>query len=81
MGRVHRWHAVRSSPDSVSGISFLQPIDCDSCRVSIPQTAVDSLRLGNPTGALWRSVGLTLGAAAVTALLLCRFGRECSLGE
>ena len=81
LGRMHRWHAVRASADSVSGIPFLRPIDCDSCRVSIPQAEVDSLRLGNPTGALWKSVGFTLGATAVAAILVCRFSRECSFGE
>jgi hypothetical protein len=81
MGRMHRWHAVRSSADSVSGIPFLQPIDCDSCRLSIPRAEVDSLRLGNPTGALWASVGAALGATVVAALLLCHFGRDCNFGD
>lgn len=46
-------HAIRLTSDSISGIPYLQPITCDSCRVSIPATAVDSIQTGDPTGGLW----------------------------
>lgn len=37
-------HAVRFTSDSVSGVSPLKRPECDSCRVSFPLTAVDSMR-------------------------------------
>jgi hypothetical protein len=80
-GQLHRWHAVQWSPDLVSGIPFLQPIDCDSCRLFLAQVAVDSVRLGNPTGAVWRSVGLTLGSMVLAAAVLCSIQRNCDFGE
>lgn len=43
-----QWHAVRVTDSTVSGISYLRAIDCDSCRQSVPRSAVDSIRLGNP---------------------------------
>lgn len=80
-GHLLRWHAVQWSPDSISGIPFLQPPACDSCRLSLPRFAVDSVRLGDPTGALWRSVGLTFGAMGLAAVVLCRFQRSCNFGD
>jgi hypothetical protein len=70
-GRPHRWHAVQWRTDSVSGIPFMQPIACDSCRQSVPQTEVDSVRVGNPTAGFWRSVGLTLAIMAVVGFATC----------
>ena len=60
-GSALRWHAVVVGADSVSGVPFILPVTCDSCRVQLPRTEVDSLRLGNPVGGFWRSVGLVLG--------------------
>jgi hypothetical protein len=40
-------HAVIVGPDSVSGVPFHQPPDCDTCRVVVANSAVDSMRLGN----------------------------------
>jgi hypothetical protein len=42
-GSVARWRAVVVSRDSVSGIPYQMPLDCDSCRRSIALTDVDSL--------------------------------------
>jgi len=80
-GHVRRWHAVRWSAGSVSGVPFLQPIDCDACRLTVAQGTVDSLRIGNPTGGFWRSVGLTLGTMAVAGLVLCGIERSCNFGD
>ncbi len=55
-----RWHAAMVNSDSVSGIPYKMPLDCDSCRRSIPLTQVDSLRRGR------QSIG---GQLAVVALL------------
>lgn len=46
-GRQSRdWHAVRITTDSISGVPFFQHPDCDSCRVSVPRAAVDSVLVG-----------------------------------
>jgi hypothetical protein len=45
--RARLFHAVRVSGDSLIGVPFQQAPTCDSCRVGIPRSAVDSLRLGN----------------------------------
>ena len=37
--------------DSLTGVPFTRPPSCDSCRVAIPLTSVDSVRLGNLEGA------------------------------
>jgi hypothetical protein len=40
-------HAVRLSADSLVGVPFQKSPSCDSCRVAIARSDVDSLRLGN----------------------------------
>ena len=63
-------HAVTIRPDSVSGVPFhLQP-QCDSCRVVIARSAVDSMRLGNQERGALRSLGLGYVAMGAAALLL-----------
>jgi hypothetical protein len=68
---VHRWHAVVVSQDSVSGVHFLEPPECDSCRVTLARAAVDSLRIGNPTAGFWKSVGITVGVMFSTMIAIC----------
>lgn len=80
-GHVRRWHAVRWSADSVSGVPFLQAIACDTCRLTVAQGTIDSVRIGNPTGGFLRSVGLTLGTMAVAGLVLCGIERSCNFGD
>jgi len=76
-GTVWRWHAVRITTDSLSGIPFFQPLSCDTCRVSLPRPAVDSVRLGNPVAGFWKSVGL-IGAGMVgLGVVICWHG--CAL--
>ena len=41
-------HAVRVTEDSLVGVSFYRPVSCDSCRIAMPRSEVDSLRLGDP---------------------------------
>ena len=36
-------HGIRFQRDSLTGVSILRPPSCDSCRVGLPLTAVDSL--------------------------------------
>ena len=63
-------HAVILGPDSVSGVPFHRPPDCDSCRVVIARSGVDSMRLGNRERGALRSLGLGFAAVGVAALLL-----------
>ena len=68
-GSAVRWQAVRVSGDSVSGIPFLRPITCDSCRTAFPRATVDSIRLGSPVGGFWKTVGLITGAFVVAGVI------------
>lgn len=70
-GATDRWHAVRITADSVSGVSWLSPIDCDSCRVALPRVAVDSLREGHPTAGFWKGVALVGLGPFVALALIC----------
>src|SRR5437764_722073 len=73
-GRMLQWHAVLVTSDSVTGIPFHKPVDCDSCRVSIPRSSVDSLRLGNPTAGFWKTFALIVGLPLVALVVLCSSG-------
>jgi len=77
-----QWHAVQVTDSTVSGISYLRGIDCDSCRHTVLRSTVDSIRLGDPSLGFWKTVGLILitpfgllfGYCAVT-------GTSCDLRE
>jgi hypothetical protein len=69
--RAQQWHAVVVTNDSVSGIPFVRPVSCDSCRLALPRAAVDSLRLGSPSTGFWKSVGL-VASGVVVALVVTR---------
>jgi hypothetical protein len=73
-GTARHWHAVRVGPDTISGIPFAQPTACDSCRISLPRAAVDSMRLGDPVEGLWKTVALVLGAFTLALIYTCRGG-------
>ena len=82
-GRAERLHALVFTTDSVTGVPFLQPRTCDTCRVALARAEVDSVRLGHPERGLWRGVGLTLGAVAVVGLVACglSLGGNCQLSD
>ena len=80
-GHAERLHAVIVTTDSVSGVPFLLPRACDSCRVARPLAGVDSLRLGHPERGFWKSVAVTLGTLAVVGLVACGLERTCQLGD
>jgi hypothetical protein len=63
-------HAVELAPDSVSGVPFHLPPECDSCRVVLARSAVDSMRLGNKERGALQSIGLGYVALGVAALVL-----------
>jgi hypothetical protein len=73
-GTMLRWHAVRVEPDSINGIPWLRPLDCDSCRRSLPRAGVDSVRLGNPIMGFWKTVGLVLAFPAAIVIAYCWHG-------
>ncbi len=76
-GHARQLHAVRVGTDSLSGVPFTRPIDCDSCRLRIARTAIDSVRFGNPTAGFWRSVGLVVGGSLVLMGALCAASHGC----
>jgi hypothetical protein len=63
-------HAVLIDSASVSGVPFHRRPDCDTCRVVVPRSSVDSMRLGNQERGAWRSMGLGYVALGVAALIL-----------
>jgi hypothetical protein len=70
-GRVLRLHGVSIGADSVTGVPFFLPPECDSCRAGVRRAEVDSLRLGDPMRGFW---GTTALGVAVTLVILCRIG-------
>ena len=72
--RALQWHAVSVTSDSVTGIPFHKPVDCDSCQMSVPRSSVDSLRLGNPTAGFWKTFALVVGIPIVALVVLCSTG-------
>jgi hypothetical protein len=59
-GQRLQLHSVMVTTDSVAGVPYTKPRTCDSCRTSLPSAAVDSLRVGDPTGGFFKTVGLTI---------------------
>ncbi len=51
-GAMLQLHGVVVSGDSLSGIPFLRPLTCDTCRVTLPLASIDSVRTGDPVGEL-----------------------------
>jgi hypothetical protein len=83
-GRAERWHALIISPDSISGVPYLRPLDCDSCRLALPRTQVDSVRLGKPVAGFWKTAGLVVGIPVLVLAVLCASsggGPPCSHGS
>lgn len=72
-GRHEQWHAVRLTRDSLSGVPFIRPPSCDSCRLALPLSEVDSLRTGDPGGAVHASAFLMAAIALAVYAYVCRF--------
>lgn len=70
-GQMERWHAVVVGADSISGAPYVRPTVCDSCRRSLPRTAVDSVRVGNPVAGFWKTFGLFLVLPIVLLTIYC----------
>jgi hypothetical protein len=73
-GQASRWHAVLVNTDTISGISYLLPITCDTCRVALPRAAVDSLRFGNPGAGFWKTVALVVAIPTAFLIIYCYRG-------
>lgn len=76
-GSARRWHAVQVGPDSIRGIPYLRPIDCDNCRISLPRASVDSLRLGNPVAGFWSTVAVVLVVPTLVVFVACATHGGC----
>ena len=73
-GEVMKWYAVFITRDSVSGIPYGQFEYCRSCRLTIPLTRVDSMKVAYR--ALLQKVTVTAGIVVVTVgVLLGEDGR------
>lgn len=67
-GQAQILHAVRLGKDTLSGVPYWQAPECDSCRIAIPTTQVDSVRVRsaggpNPASPEWVSAGTATGVA------------------
>ena len=80
-GQMRRWHGVRVTEDSISGVPFVKSSNCEACRETIARTGVDSLRLGNPVAGLWKTIGLTLGASLALIGIWCEAEGGCHPGN
>jgi hypothetical protein len=58
--------ALVVTADSVSGISWLEPMTCDRFRVTLARAQVDSLQFGNPVAGFWKTTGSVIGVVTVT---------------
>ena len=62
-------HAVRIGADSLSGIPVEQPIQCGTCRISIPLAQVDSVRTARTESVGIAAFGVVTGAIAGLMLI------------
>ena len=58
-------HGVSLDGETIRGVPFTRPADCDSCRVTVPLGTVDSLRTGSLETGFARSAGAALLVMAV----------------
>jgi hypothetical protein len=69
-------HAVTLEDDTLRGVPFTKPPTCDSCRVQLALSTVDSLRVGNKERGFFRTVGLVMGIGLVWAYLFRGVGGD-----
>jgi hypothetical protein len=65
---VLQWHSVLVTRDSISGIPDTVSPPCDSCRVTLPTSAVDSLHVGYRQDGPDNPFGSDLGLIALILL-------------
>jgi hypothetical protein len=71
---------VEVAGDSISGVPFVDPPECVTCRESLPLPAVDSVRTGQPVGGFWRTAALLVGGLFVAMWVVCDF-TPCYVGN
>jgi len=59
-GRVLRLHGTTFLLDSITGIPVHDPFECDSCRVGLALTEVDSVFLQRQVGRDMKNIGQAL---------------------
>ena len=74
-----QWRSVRIRRDSISGIPVAQPLDCDSCRVTLSRHQVDSLQTATSgTNAAGTAIVIGIGVAAA-GFIICVIQGGCNL--
>ena len=68
--QVTHLHSVVVSPDSVIGVSATQTPRCVQCRVALPASAIDSMRVGDPVRGLLKTVALGEALALATVIIV-----------
>ena len=71
-----RLHGVEFKRDSVSGIPWLEHLNCDTCRVRYAFSDISQARTGNPGGGAW-SIGaplILIGGGFIVAVILYSSG-------
>ena len=69
-GRPHLLHGIRATRDSITGVPYFQPPECESCRVHFALSAVDSVRVQHVDRVMGRNVMLvTLLAISVFVVI------------
>lgn len=80
-GRSERWHGLNVTVDSVSGVRFTEDPGCEGCRLSLPRTEIDSVRIGNPETGFLKTAGLIVGIPIVLGVIICGGPSEPCSGE
>jgi hypothetical protein len=65
--QVFRLHGVSVRNDTLVGVPFTSPPDCDTCRVLLPMVQIDSIKTG---GSDTRPMLIAMTPIALVALLL-----------
>ena len=77
--RASIFHGVRVDSAAVRGIPYQKRLACDSCYVVIPRADVDSVRFGDLSEGLWKSVALAVGVLVGAGIVYCSKG-GCAKG-
>jgi hypothetical protein len=62
-------HSVRIRGDSLSGVPFVKPPSCDSCRITFALSAIDSIQTGNTERNYYALMGALAASFALIAWL------------
>jgi hypothetical protein len=79
-GQRTELRAVRLGADDISGIPFFRPRGCDSCRIALLRSSVDSIRQGGSTfeGPMAVLIVGFFGGLTLLWLALCSRGCDYS---